>query len=68
MSLTRFARHALKRALESRGYWARHTSVLPMGIEYQRDIARLAAIFGSEVRVFFDVGANAGQTSMAALE
>jgi len=41
--------------------------VLPYGIDYQHDIKRLSEIFGLTVKTFFDVGANTGQTSSAAL-
>ena len=68
MLLARAARRAMMRILESLGFWVRHESVLPMGIDYQRDIARMAAVLGKHVTVFFDVGANTGQTSKAALD
>jgi FkbM family methyltransferase len=54
--------------VESRGYWVRHRSVLPFGVDYQNDIQRLAKIFGTTIEVFFDVGANVGQTSLDALK
>jgi FkbM family methyltransferase len=53
--------------LERSGYWIRHRSVLPFGVDYQHDIRRLGNIYGIPIRVFFDVGANVGQTSTAAL-
>ena len=56
-----------KAILEAKGYWIRRRSVLPYGVDYQHDICRLANIFGISVNVFFDIGANAGQTSSAAL-
>lgn len=49
------------------GYWVRHRSALPYGVDYQHDIGRLCSNFGISVDVFFDVGANIGQTSLAAL-
>ena len=61
-------RHRAREFLESRGYWLRHRSVLPTGIDYQHDIRRLCNLLHVSVRVFFDVGANTGQTSIAALE
>jgi FkbM family methyltransferase len=54
--------------IESRGYWVRHRSVLPFGVDYQNDIRRLSRIFGTTIEVFFDVGANVGQTSLDALK
>lgn len=61
-------RHRARAFLEARGYWLRHQSVLPTGIDYQHDIHRLGNLLGVSIRVFFDVGANTGQTSLAALE
>ena len=60
-------RHAIRAILERKGFWVRHRSVLPFGIDYQHDIARLCNIYGGSIEVFFDVGANVGQTSSAAL-
>jgi len=57
----------LRTLLESSGYWLRRRSALPYGIDYQHDISRLSRIFGAPVNIFFDVGANIGQTSSAAL-
>ena len=67
MSIGRTVRRTVRSILERRGYWIRHQSVLPYGVEYQHDIRRLSNIFGTSVNVFFDVGANSGQTSAAAL-
>jgi len=67
MSIGRAARRAVRALLEVGGYWFRHRSVLPYGVDYQHDISRLSGIFGSPVNIFFDVGANIGQTSSAAL-
>lgn len=54
--------------MERRGYWIRHRSVLPFGVDYQHDIRRLANLRDISIKVFVDVGANVGQTSMQALE
>jgi FkbM family methyltransferase len=62
------ARGLVRRLLERRGYWVRHRSVLPFGVDYQNDIQRLADISHHPVNVFFDVGANIGQTSLCALK
>ena len=61
-------RGAIRAILERRGYWVRHRSVLPFGVDYQHDIGRLCNIYGGSIGVFFDVGANIGQTSSAALK
>jgi FkbM family methyltransferase len=66
-SLDRLAKGAIKKLLERRGYWVRHRSVLPFGLDYMNDIRRLSGIYGWSVDVFFDVGANVGQTSQEAL-
>ena len=60
-------RRAIRAILERKGFWVRHRSVLPFGIDYQHDIARLCSIYGGSIGAFFDVGANVGQTSSAAL-
>ncbi len=67
MSIGRAIHHAVRAVLEAKGYWVRHRSVLPYGVDYQHDISRLSNIFGISVNIFFDVGANTGQTSSAAL-
>jgi FkbM family methyltransferase len=41
--------------------------VLPFGIDYQNDISRLCELYGGSIDVFFDIGANVGQTSVTAL-
>ena len=41
--------------------------MLPFGIDYQYDIKRLCKIYGGDIAVFVDVGANIGQTSLTAL-
>jgi FkbM family methyltransferase len=68
VTLGRGVRSVLRGFLERRGYWIRHRSVLPFGVDYQNDIRRLANIDGSSIKVFFDVGANVGQTSIDALK
>jgi FkbM family methyltransferase len=60
-------RRALRTVLERRGFWIRRRSVLPYGIDYQLDIERLSALYSVPITVFFDIGANVGQTSRAAL-
>ena len=67
MQIGRAASRTIKAFLERGGYWVRHASVLPFGIDYQHDIKRLSSILRKDVAVFFDVGANTGQTSSAAL-
>ena len=57
----------MRAVLERRGFWVRHRSILPFGIDYHHDIARLCDLYGGSIDVFFDVGANIGQTSTAAL-
>jgi FkbM family methyltransferase len=66
MPVGRVVRGLVRDILERRGYWIRHRSVLPFGIDYQNDIRRLANISGVSIEVFFDVGANIGQTSLEA--
>jgi FkbM family methyltransferase len=58
---------AIRSLLERRGYWFRHRSVLPFGIDYLNDIRRLSGFENLSIEIFFDVGANVGQTSSAAL-
>jgi FkbM family methyltransferase len=60
-------RKAIRSLLERRGYWIRHRSVLPFGVDYQNDIRRLSSLESIPINIFFDVGANVGQTSSAAL-
>ena len=67
MPIGRAASRVIKAFLERGGYWIRHGSVLPFGIDYQHDIKRLSTMLQMDVDVFFDVGANTGQTSSAAL-
>jgi FkbM family methyltransferase len=61
------AGRAIRSLLERRGYWFRHRSVLPFGIDYQNDIRRLSSLENFSIEIFFDVGANVGQTSSEAL-
>ncbi len=68
MTLNLTLRRSVRKLLEQSHYWISHKSVLPYGIDYQHDIRRLATIFGQPIRVFFDVGANTGQTSREALK
>ncbi len=68
MSISQALRCTIRRLLERSHYWVRHESVLPYGVGYQHDIQRLAVIFGQPIKVFFDVGANTGQTSAEALK
>jgi FkbM family methyltransferase len=67
VSLSRAFRRAFRSLLEQKGYWVRHRSVLPFGVDYQHDIGRLCDTYGRSIEVFFDVGANVGQTTSAAL-
>jgi FkbM family methyltransferase len=67
VALGRTLRSTVRSLLERSGYWIRHRSVLPFGVDYQHDIRRLGNLYGIPIRVFFDVGANVGQTSTAAL-
>jgi FkbM family methyltransferase len=50
----------MRRLLEHSGYWSRHRSVLPMGVDAIWDMQRLAKRFGFPVRTAFDVGAHIG--------
>src|ERR1700712_5782811 len=65
--MRRVAGKTIRSFLERRGYWFRHRSVLPFGIDYQNDIRRLSNLQAIPIEVFFDVGANVGQTSSEAL-
>ena len=53
--------------LESRGYYLRHKSVLPYGMDYIRDIFELSKRFKLPIKTVFDVGAHFGETSQRAL-
>ena len=67
MTLRNTAKRVARQLVESRGYYIRHSSVLTYGINYMTDIARIARLTGAEIRVFFDVGASIGWTSVPAL-
>ncbi|HEY0283343.1 MAG TPA: FkbM family methyltransferase [Rhizomicrobium sp.] len=67
MSLVKTAKHSLRTVLEAAGYWVRHRSVLPFGIDYQLDIQRMADLMGIPVGTFFDIGAHTGETSLDVL-
>ncbi|OAI44847.1 hypothetical protein AYO42_00600 [Rhizomicrobium sp. SCGC AG-212-E05] len=67
MSLGSVLKGLVRRTLESRGYWARHQSVLPFGVDYLMDIDRLSKMLNLPVRVFFDIGAHTGETIQAVL-
>jgi FkbM family methyltransferase len=66
-SMQQFLGRSIRSLLERHGYWFRHRSVLPFGIDYQNDIRRLSSLESISIDTFFDVGANVGQTSSAAL-
>ena len=68
MPIIKTVRQTVRRALERSGFWLRSRSVLPYGIDYQLDIERLSQLYSLPVNVFFDIGANVGQTSRAALK
>ena len=57
----------LRRALEARGYYLQQRRALPYGLDYMLDIKRLCRVWNLSVSTFFDVGANWGETSAAAL-
>ena len=63
MSWNSVVRHVLERG----GYYVRHRSVVPFGVDYFNDIERLAGLWKLPIRIFFDVGAHCGETSRAAL-
>jgi FkbM family methyltransferase len=62
-----FTKRAVRGILEANGYYLRHREAMPYGIDYMWDIKRLAASRNLEIKTFFDVGANIGQTSERAL-
>jgi FkbM family methyltransferase len=62
------AKRTLRRLLEARGYYVRSRAVLPYGVDYLADIGRLSEEWNLPIRMFFDVGANIGQTTSAALK
>lgn len=67
MSFASVLKGLVRRALESRGYWLRHQSVLPFGVDYLSDIHRLSKLLDLPVGVFFDIGAHTGETAQAVL-
>ena len=58
-----FTKRVVRNLLEAHGYYLRHRGSMPYGIDYMWDIERLAASRNLEIKTFFDVGANTGQTS-----
>jgi FkbM family methyltransferase len=62
-----FTKRVVRSLLEAHGYYLHHRGVMPYGIDYMWDIERLAASRDLEIKTFFDVGANTGQTSERAL-
>jgi FkbM family methyltransferase len=66
--VVRAARRIFHRFLEARGYYVRSYAVLPYGVEYLVDIDRLSKQWNLAIRIFFDVGANLGGTTRAALK
>ena len=64
---------ALDRVLELGKQWLMRAGIVvmrrefvPFGLDLFADTAALSRVLGHEVRVFFDVGANVGQTSLRA--
>jgi FkbM family methyltransferase len=55
-------------ALDVLSYRVFRSSALPFGVDYLTDIRRLSAALSVPIRTFFDVGANEGSTSRAALK
>src|SRR5688572_692596 len=58
---------AARRVLEANGYYLQPRRALPYGVDYLLDVQRLAAAWGWPIRTFFDVGANDGESSLAAI-
>jgi FkbM family methyltransferase len=59
-------KRAARRFLSARGYQLyREGEAFPWGLDYMRDVARLVG--NDPIRIFFDVGANIGQTAELAL-
>ncbi|MHA7814292.1 MAG: FkbM family methyltransferase [Phycisphaerales bacterium] len=56
----------LKSVLESAGIYLRFTDNLPVGLDWKRDINQRMSLTTNPI--FFDVGANVGQTSRALLK
>lgn len=63
MNLRRLIKAYAKVALERRGYWWRHRSVLPLGIEHLADIQNLASVHNVKIECAFDIGAHVGETA-----
>jgi hypothetical protein len=62
------AKRAILRLLENHGYFYCHRAELPIGMDFMLDITRLAQAWKLlPVRTFFDVGANQGHVTAAAL-
>jgi FkbM family methyltransferase len=57
-----------RKMIERRGYYLRHRSMLPFGIDYMLDIERLCRAWNLDVLTFFDIGAHRGETCTIALE
>jgi len=55
----------VRRLIERTGYFFISREVMPYGIDFFHDINRLSQ---TPIRIFFDVGANIGQTSINALQ
>jgi len=53
----------VRRGLECLGYWARHRSVLPYGIEYLDDVHRLCSTYGITIKCVLDIGAYDGRSA-----
>src|SRR5262245_15511204 len=61
--MMRSTKAVIRTALERSGYWFRHRSVLPFGVDYLWDIERLARTHGVTIRCAFDIGAHEGETA-----
>ena len=64
----RSVKKTIRHFIEESGYYVRHRSVLPLGIEYQRDIIVLSKVLNIPIRTFFDIGAHIGDTAVDALK
>jgi hypothetical protein len=60
-------KHAIRGVLEAAGYRLYNRTVLPYDIDFMLDIDRLSRAWDVQIRTFFDVGANEGQTSTSAV-
>lgn len=63
----RLAKKMVRHILGMGGYYSLHRAVLPYGVGFALDVERLARTWNLPIKVFFDVGANIGQTSSMAL-